>query len=169
MRISQEFSKNIANKMAEKLDKKIELAEKEYSEFVYKEYVKQTPKGMLVALKKYPNYVQTVNYVYFSGFGFNYEGVSVVKKVIEQSSNSRANLTLDKDLAGELIKFKRVVDDLKKERAELKREIQNALLTLRSFSEIKKQFPEAAKYLPNAEKRELVVDLQSIRNKLKTA
>jgi len=37
------------------------------------------------------------------------------------------------------------------------------------ISEIKKQFPEAAKYLPNAEKRELVVNLDAIRSKLKTA
>ena len=166
MRITQSMAKQIAQKMTEvKFKTVIELHEN-YREFIQAEYIKQTPKPMLDALKKFPSWIATTNCIQFEGFGIIRESVSVKVAVITNRGYYNGSLEIDAALAIKIIKLRDKYLDAKKKCLALRDKIETAINGLRTFAKIQEHLPEAVPFLPKSEGMEVMVNFSTLRQEI---
>ena len=157
--ISQKVAENIAAKMTEKLSKEIEQNRvnlKSVTTTVIKSYI---PKDILAFFKKRPNYVHRRSSFYFSCHGL--EGYYACDLLPEDTFTLTA-VDAKKIYDAELI-MKKNQEKLK----QLKIEIAQTLLALKTYNNIKLKFKEASKFLPAQQTMALVVNVDAVRDKMK--
>ena len=169
MRITQTMAKYIANKMTEEKLKAVNELFENYREFIHAEYVKQTPKPMLDALKKFPSWVGTTNSIRFEGFGIIRESVSVKVAVISNQDYYHGYLTLDHALAVKIMKLRDKHLDAKKKTLALRDKIETAINGLKTFAKIQEHLPEAVTFLPKSEGMEVMVNFSTLRQEINAA
>ena len=167
MRITKDVAEETAEKMTAK--KSLELLEmrNSFSEKVRNLIVKKIPKEIMQAFEKHPNYINSIGYIYLYGVGFN--GDCIKFKKLPYTNNNRFEINSEMG-ATELLKEFNKIESLEKEIKDLKLEIETALYsTLRTYKRVEESFPEALEFLPqpNNNKTALVVNLSSLRKKIK--
>jgi hypothetical protein len=170
MRISKELALTIGRALSEKSKKKADNLLINYRNLVYCYYMQQVPKTILKAYASSPEWFDTGVTIYFSGFGFNHENVSVDKKVIRNEYGSTCKLILTQEIAETLKRAQIAHKKAKEDYENLKQEIVNALLALGTTKRISEKFPDAIKYLPTSASGvclALIPDLDKLSNKIK--
>jgi hypothetical protein len=94
--------------------------------------------------KTHPKYFDKGNSFYFTGVGLNSQYVSIGKDLPKSSRY----ISVTEDQAIKINEFSDSVDKLTKAKSELYRDIENALFNLRTYNNVKEQFPEAFLLLP---------------------
>ena len=164
-RISQDLAGQIAFKLTEKSrvsTEKLHLAFREAATLLYEE---QTPKEIKEAFKKHSAWIQTRSCVVFEGHGFTWTRLSTTRPVI-QNTSGEAKLTLNSKSADKLTTASRKWEKAKKDYEDLKSQTKTALLTLKSYSNIKKEIPLAAPMLPPPMSNALVCSFDDLNKKL---
>ena len=169
MRINQSMAKEVAIKMTEKKSKEVQNLKLEYYQFIHDEYVKKTPKPIIDALKKYPEWIATTNSIRFSGFGISIESLNTKTPVINNTTNYYAILEIDSVLANKIIKIRDKYIDAERKYKALRDKIETALNGLRTFAQVEKHLPEALPFLPKSSSMELVVNFDKLREEIQAA
>lgn len=169
MRINQTMAKEVAILMTEKMALETKAAFKEYQDFIYDEYVKQTPKLILESFEKHPEWMETTRQVSLEGAGFSTERIPINKYVVTNYSNSYGRLNMDNKLAVKMKKYQDKYNTAQAKCKSLKDKIETALNGLRTFAQVEKHLPEALPFLPKSSSMELVVNFDKLREEIKAA
>jgi len=164
-RISNELAGQIAHKLTEKSRLAAEKLHVEYRELVTSFYEEQTPDQVKKCFKDNCDWFYTRCEIRMDGHGFNWAWVTSTRPVI-CNNESYANLKLTSKVADQIISAKRKWEKAKEKYDNLKREAKQALLTLKTFSNIRKELPEASPMLPPPMSNALVVNFSSLKKQL---
>lgn len=168
MKISKQTAEKVANEMTSKKQEELKKMTDTLEILGYEIAKSVIPKDVLIIYEKYKYYFNTSNTLLISGPGINKESINFKKEL--PTTQWCINKTLNKN---ESEKIRQLLDkklDLNKELILLKNDIVNALLSLGTSKRIETEFKEAFKFLPkNTENKALIVNLDSIRTKLKYA
>ncbi len=163
------ISKDLAGQIAQKLTEKSRIAMEElhleYRQLVTEFYEKATPKDVKACFKKHKEWFHTRSTICFDGNGFRWERVSSVRPIIH-NTNSDPKLELTPEIATQLRKSKDAWDNAKEKYDRLKAEVKQALITLKTYNNIRKELPEAAPYLPPPLSNALVVNFTGLKKEL---
>lgn len=165
-RISKDLAGQIARKLTEKSRIATEKYLKEYQKLVTDLYEEQIPQAVKDCFKKYPDWFYTRLHVTFAGHGFSHESITPTKNLICNEGTS-STLILTAKIADQLTSAKRKWLKAKDNYDQLRLESEQALLTLKTFNNIRKELPEAAPMLPPPMSNALVVNFDSLKNRLK--
>lgn len=164
-RISMALAEQIAKALTKKKQDLIAPALLEYRQYFTDVYESRVPKPVMELFKKHSEYLETTQSVYINEKGFNRESISLTKAVPSTTSyNVELSITDAEATKGKKLynAWKKACEDYKK----LFEEVENALLNLRSFSNIEKQLPEAVPFLPQ-KGLTVIVNTTELRKKLK--
>lgn len=164
-RITKEIATEVAKTLTKGKKDEYEALEKQLSETVRDLYNETIPDEVKLFQQKFPSFINVRGSVELKGNGFSYEYV-VVKPSVITNTNECTCLYPTPDQAKTLQQIKNKIYDLKKEYNTLFLDIENALLSLRTYSKIEKEFPEAFVLLPNRISTALAININSIREKL---
>lgn len=162
-RITQDLAFQIAVKMTEAKKKEIDLLNEQIKKLATDFAESKVPSEIKKCFKKLGAWMQKSNYIQFCGNGFNYDGFSLNHDVPNNGHNRH---TPDDETAK---KMKLLCNERYKKgevRDQLIREIKTALVTLRTYNNVEKNFNEAFKHLPKNQTTALVPNIDSIRKKL---
>lgn len=167
MRISQSLASQIAKKLMEKKKTLQQTAKEAYRQYFTEIAEKKVPKNVMEFFGKHSEYVKTTSSIYVDGKGFNKLSVSLTKAIPSINPNCYYDHI---DLSdAEVKKGKELYDaheKMKTKNEELEYEIEATLINLRTYSNIQKEFPEAAEHLP-ALGLTVIVNTDALRKKLK--
>jgi ribosome-associated translation inhibitor RaiA len=165
-KISKSLAEQLAKKLAEKKLQCVTNAKNAYVEFVRESYLKQVPKPVFEFFQKHREFAKKTTSICLQGHGFQYETVSFQENVPSNNDSYKAFITLDAKLASQITKLKNKWEKELEEYKKLLKEIESALLSLGGYAAIEKNFPEAAKLLPQRQTLALTVNLSDIRKKI---
>lgn len=165
MIISKQIATEIAKKLTQKKYDALEKIKKEISEKAYEIAKADVKKDIFEMYEKNKSFFKTSSAISFIGTGLNYESVTLPTP-IPSTGGWNVRKQLNDKQASVFVSLFSKRDSLKKELRELFLEIENALLSLKSYLKITAQFPEAAKYLPIKENKELMINISAIVKKL---
>jgi hypothetical protein len=165
MRISQELAKQISFKLTEKSKSHVEALKKEYYKLAQHYYEAQIPDDIKNAFKKHPEWFYTRQIIEFSGHGFNWENIKADAPVICNDGTS-AHLKLNEKSSSKLSTAKNKYKKAEEQYDSLRTETEQALLTLKTYKNIREELPEAAPYLPPPISNALVVNFDSLKKRL---
>ena len=163
-RISQELAQSIAYKLTEKSRIACDKLHVYFREFVTCLYEEQTPEEVKKCLKNHPDWIQTNSTIRLDGHGFRWEYVTSTRPVIQTDKDNKLEMTAK--VADKISSLKNKWEKSKKVYEELKAEAKQALLSLRTFNNIRKELPQAAPMLPPPISNALVVNFNSLKNRL---
>jgi hypothetical protein len=163
--ISKDLAQQISTKLTEKSRLAVDALRKDYQTIATEIYEDQVPEEIKKAFKLYPDWFYTRQSLYFNGHGFSFERVTPIRHVI-CNNGTEANLKLTIKTSDKLMAAKRKVEKAEKEYKLLKEESKQALLTLKTFTNIRKELPEAASMLPPPLSNALVVNFNSLKTRL---
>jgi len=164
-RISNDLAGQIALKLTEKSRILSDNLHLEYRELITQVYESQTPTEIRELYKKYPEWFYTRTAIIIDGNGFRWEKPSSTRPVI-QNNQTDAKLLLSPKVSEKILASKRKWEKAKAEYDDLRAETKQALLTLKTFSNIRKELPEAAPLLPPPLSNSLIVNFDSLHKKL---
>lgn len=164
-RISNDLAGQIAQKLTEKSRLAAEKLHVEYRELVTVFYESQTPDAVKKCFKDNYEWFSTRSSVNLDGHGFRWNQVSTTRPII-CNNDSSANLKLTAKIADQITASKRKWEKAKEKYENLKTEAKQALLTLKTFNNIRKELPEAAPMLPPPMSNALVVNFSSLKKQL---
>jgi len=160
----------LANKIARKMTlvtaENVTRLKSEYQNAVTDSYMATIPKAVMEVFEKSPNYFNSCYSIKLIGNGWNYETVSSVGH-IPSDDGGYPNFEPTKKISDSLKKMKHAHEDAKLAYEKLLSDTENALLSLRTFARIKENFPEAEKYLPPPMSNAVMINLDSIQDRLK--
>lgn len=166
-RISNDLAGQIATKLTEKSRVAAEKLHIEFRDLVTKTYESQIPDEVKNCFKKNPDWFYTRGTIKLNGHGFNWEHVGATNPVIS-NSNESSLLKMSDKIAANLMTAMRKWQKAKEKYETLRAEAKQALLALKTFSNIRKELPEASSMLPPPLSNALVVNFTSLHNRLKS-
>lgn len=163
------ISKDLAGRIATKLTEKSRVASDslhvEFRELVTKLYEDQTPQEVKECFENNSDWFYTRSQVVLDGSGFRWDRISTTRAVIA-NSGSDCHLRMTAKGSDKLTAAKRKWEKAKKEYEDLKSETAQALLTLKTYNNIRKELPDAASMLPPPLSNALIVNFDSLQKKL---
>lgn len=166
-RISQALAAQIAKKLVEKKRTTQSQLQKEMREYFTEIAESKIPKDVMLFFKKHSEYVKTTSSMRVDGKGFNRLDITLVRAIPSVSPNcyyEHIDLTEAEATSGK--KKHDAYQKMKSDTDTLESEIEQTLLSLRTFANIEKELPEAKEYLPVLGLT-VIVDTTSLRKKLK--
>lgn len=165
--ITQTLASQIANAITEKLTKELEVKEEHLEALFGEMYRHSLPKVIADGYAKNPDFFYTSKSVSVYGNGFNSE----LFKMNVSAPNERRGWTPifepNKTQAATLQKMKRAIDLLRDKRDKIRKDITQALLTLKTRKNIEVQLPEAVPFLPKEViSTALIPNLSGLRKEL---
>lgn len=165
--ISQAEAHRIAGIMSKPLREKRNAAEETFKALLYDMYRETIPADVLALFAKHPRYFNTCSTVSVHGNGFNGERFSIAKGLPHFDGSWNMVLQPDKKQAAELQKKYRLWQDLDKKHEGLRKNIQQALLTLKTRKNIEENLPEAVPHLPaSTSSTALIPNLKGLRKEI---
>lgn len=165
-------TKTVAREMAEKLAKphydRMKELSKRRSDGVRAVYTAGIPKAIIDASRHFPEWINSFSSVYVHGAGLN-KSFQVDPMVIGRTtSQGSASFKADNDQSDAIQKITLEYENAKRDYDDILLEIENALINLRTFKNIEKEFPEAVPHLPTSNTNtSLMVNIDGLRAKLK--
>lgn len=163
------MSKHLANdlsfKLTEKTKAEASLVEKEYQRIVTEICESQVPEEIMKAFKSHCEYIETSSTAYLDSNGFSNTTVRLTRQVPAKTS-SYIYPKLNNAIADKIMSAKKKSDKAYADYVDLKDEVYNMLLALRTYNNIRKELPEAAPYLPPPMSNALVINIAPLRRKL---
>lgn len=144
--ITKDHANIIAKEMVKKMNEKIRLKEEDLSQYITEQYNATLPKDVLSLFNQYPNYFRKAGRVLLKGNGLN-SGFNLLKSVCAVSDYQIA-LQPDPAAAKIISKSLSEIEKLETKRNQLKVQIEQTLLSLKTYKRIEDQFPEAFALIP---------------------
>jgi len=166
MRITKQLAEELATKLLTTKQEQVSKLRKEYEEYVTAAYISQTPKEILSAYAKHPEWFYTGNSITLNEKGFRYESVTTTSQII-CNSGTGANLTLSDKVAHKAKMLQNKWQSAKDKLRELKTKLELALFNLRTYASVQKNLPEAAPFLPKDATMSLMINYDALRKELK--
>jgi len=166
MNITRIAAEEIAIKLTAQKERDIKDMKGKLSMAVTLAYQSTIPKEVLESFEKHESWMSKTTYVRLVGHGFNYETINLTKTMPTKDRDYGNNFQVEKANSDNWIRQHRAIEAATKERKELIREIENALISLKTHKRIEEAFPEAAKFLPVKSNTAIAVNLTHIRTKL---
>lgn len=170
-RMSKQLAFDIARQLTKKKRDEIDKMEKQLGRFLKSEYEKQIPVAIKRLAKLYPGWFDYTDEVYLLTHGFSHKKYDFYllskEKELPRPTNESPHIVLDNKLSDIIHGMQNKIIDLKKDYELLKTQIEAALLGLSTFARIEEKFPEAVKFIPVPTSREIAINIDPIREKLK--
>lgn len=163
--ISKDLAGQISFKITEPSRKASEAMHVEFRELVTKLYEDQIPEAVLATFKKQPDWFYTRSEVKLEGHGFSWEHIATTRPLIT-NANGKCDIHLTAKIADQIMKAKRKWQEAQKKYNLLREETKQALLTLKTYANIRKELPQAAPMLPPPISNALVCNFDSLRKQL---
>ena len=144
--ITKDHANFIASQMVKKMSAEIQSHQEALSQFVTDRYNETIPADILDAYKKYPNYFKRASRILLRDNGLN-DSFGLFKPVCALS-DFQAVFQPDTPAAKVISKHLNQIDKLKTKRDSLKKQIEQTLLSLRTYKRIEDKFPEAFALIP---------------------
>lgn len=164
MRITKELANNIARGLLKTKTDEISEFSKSIREYATEIYKRQIPENVLKLFKSNKEYINTSCSVRLIGNGFNYDYQAIDEL---PSTLTHPHLVFTNEEAEKLLSMRYRLEALKKDREELKKEVEQTLISLGTYKRVSENFPEAIPFLPKVKNAEIVVDLTKLREKIK--
>lgn len=163
--ITKTHADTIAKEMVKKMTDKIQLKKVELSQYITDQYNATLPKDVLNLFNQYPNYFKRAGTVLLKGNGLN-SGYYLSKSVCAVSDYQVA-LQPEPAAAKIISKSLNEIEKLETKRNQLKVQIEQTLLSLKTYKRIEDQFPEAYALIPErATVNAIAVPIDDIRKQL---
>lgn len=163
-RITKLVAKGIVTQLTQAKNDAITKEVQTVKEYISKRYADSLPTLVTHCYARHKNYFKTTRTVNVVGAGFHHDSIEI--DLTPNGSNDRPILSLstpEDEAAYQL--YSKIQDDvanLKK----LRRDIENALMSLATYARIKDQFPEAAPFLNEPITTAVSINLSIIRQQL---
>lgn len=168
-RITKQIAEFVAEKMSAEKKQNLLIKKKELEVFVISEYMESVPKKIKEAFSKAEDkdYIISTSSIQFGGvhgLGFNY--IKLGKRV--PIRNIDRAFCPSKYAAKKIVSLERECKDLEKKYKEVHEGVYQALIGLKTYNNVEKEFPEAFEFLPAIEKSTaIMLNIDSLRQKLK--
>lgn len=166
-RVTKEIAKAVAKGLTANHTAQIQKIEKRMGGLTVSHIYSETPKEVKEFYAKHPKYCNTRTGVYLRGntIGSVYLNIDAVPWKGDNST-----VIVPDELGRALMKLEVKKEGIQKAKNRLYREIEQTMLSLKTFKKVQEVFPEAVEFLPKGEAVYLpVVNLEGIRNELKVA
>lgn len=163
MRITKVIAEEIAIKLTSKFEEKIQEKTLLLQKTACEIYEKELPKEVLGTFKKFPDYFETRTSFNLVGVGAHSERIPFGKHMPCKTYMFAPPMVEDVTLLLSLINSIKL---LEKEKDKLQTNIQETLLSLKTYNRILTEFPEAGKLLPSSNCVSLSIPIDSLREKL---
>lgn len=168
MRITKRLAEEISRKLVQVKYDEISKLEEETREIASTLALEKIPKEVMEISKgKFKNYLQYQSHVNLIGSGFNHDWIHT-KEEYPSIRNQAITIDVgDREIGKRLISLWNIIEKESAKVDLLRLDLTNTLLGLRTFDNIVKELPEAAEYLPAKQNTSLVINIESIRDRLK--
>ncbi|CDN79515.1 Nmad5 family putative nucleotide modification protein [Elizabethkingia anophelis] len=164
--ISKQQSRDIAKSLTKKIAEQISQKQNEISEIISEIYLKTLPKEIINLYSTHNKYFYKCSRIRVEGNGLN--DAFDLKKSVPSDGSWQVCILPDKYEVKQILKISNEIKKLESKRNNLINSIENTLNSLRTYNRIQKEFPEAAKFLPDENKsiNTLAVPIEDIRKQL---
>jgi hypothetical protein len=164
MRITKEMANSVTRNLLRAKYEEIQEYTNKVKDFATSIYLNQIPSGVMKLWNSNPQYMQSTYSVRLVGNGFNYEYQS-----IENLPTIKAcpELKYSVEEGETLLAMRAKLSDLEKATKELFKEVEQTLISLGTYKRVTENFPEAVPFLPKIKNSEIIIDLTTLRNKIK--
>lgn len=162
-RISVEETRQLTNKLLAKHREEIAQLQERKEQFVLEQALSIVPEKVQSLFKDYPNYIETRNSFYLRYDGRTYEWTHVGEEVPAHNDVIQIDSETNR-------RYEELVDAAFKAKVnydELHDELYNVIYSLRSFKRIVKEIPEAEEFLPKDQEVKALMNLTSLRERIK--
>ncbi|MGD1319555.1 Nmad5 family putative nucleotide modification protein [Chryseobacterium sp. 2R14A] len=165
--ITKERAHITAKKLVDNLEVKIREKKQKLSEIVSEIYLKDVPTEIINLFKTNKKYFLTASTIRCEGNGLN-KGFDLTSAVPSKNGSWSVCILPNAIESKKILKISNEFEDLKEKRDALKKQIENTLLSLKTYNRIQKDFPEAYDLLPDkdATVNTLAVPIEDIRTQL---
>lgn len=165
-RITKEIATTVATQLTTKKREVVKELGKKFRSELKRMYVEATPAEIKELAVKFPQYFERRNRISFGGTnGFGYESYSIEGNVIVAPSDAYFT-NISSENAKILKKLDNEIQDKNKELKDLVKELEILLYSLRTYSKVAEQFPEAVPFLPFKTTSALAINIEDLRKKL---
>lgn len=165
-RITKEIATQVATQLTTKKREALKELDAKFRSELKRMYVEDTPAEIKELAEKFPQYFEQRTRIGFGGTnGFGYEVYSIDGNVIAPVSGAYYT-KISPENSKILKKLDNEIQDKKKELKNLVKELEILLYSLRTYSKVAEQFPEAVPFLPFRTTSALAINIQDIRKKL---
>lgn len=165
-RITKEIASQVAHQLTAKKREEVKELDAKFRTELKRMYVEDTPTEIKELAKKYPEYFEWRDRIGFYGTnGFGYENYRIEGTVITKAG-SISYTNISPENAKKLNKLDNEIQDKKKELKDLVKELEILLYSLRTYSKVTEQFPEAIPFLPYKTTSALAINIDDLRKKL---
>jgi hypothetical protein len=169
MRITKTIATEVAQQLIAVKNEELKHLRLQQKTFIRDIYLTQLPKDVLICFGKNPKYFRTTSAIYINGPGLpqGYKTYSIGDPL---PSINGDRITVTELYSTDIEKNEDAINTKSKEINELFDNIEAALINLRTYNNVEKEFPEAFKLLPPASiNTGLMVNIKDIRCKLDKA
>lgn len=167
-RITKSIAEHVATQMVKEKRQKAEDLEFRFNEKIRDLYMSRLPEIVTKAIQTHKEWICFSHRININGNGFSYLQIRVDAPVPIKPCNSNAQFTpAGEDESRELqLEYNASLKAIT-EVVDLKEKIEVALYSLKTYKNVERDFPEAAKFLPQGGSTTLpAVNLNSIRQEL---
>jgi hypothetical protein len=162
-RITKEIAREVAEKLTAKKLKEIQNLDLKQKTILHEFITEKIPKDVMSVYLVRPNYFKTYSSFSVCGNGFDYKHLSTLNYLPFFGGSFEPSQEQAKKL-NEVLNEK---DNLKVKYFKLVKEIETLLYSLRTYSKVNLEFPEATPFLPENICNKLMVNISDIRSELK--
>jgi len=166
-RVTKEIAKEVAKGLTANHLAQIEKINEKIATIAVSEASIQTPQEVKDFYKKHPSYCNVRTSIYLRGENMNQAWVQVPALPWKGDGST---LILPAETGAKVQKLELKKRGIEKSMYELRKQIEQTVISLRTFKKVQEAFPEAAEFLPKGEAVYLpVVNLDVIRKELNVA
>ncbi|HYH13984.1 MAG TPA: hypothetical protein VD794_02120 [Flavisolibacter sp.] len=162
-RITKTIAEQVAIKLTEKKSYHLEVLKAQLEDLATNIKIGYIPTDVLKAYRKNSKYFKSCTSEYFRGPGLgHYESFRYNQSLPHTSEGVKVN-ELE---AQSLIQQRDKIEDLQNTINKIKLDVENALLALRTYNNVEKEFPEAFEHLPSRTTTALSININDVRKQL---
>jgi hypothetical protein len=152
MRVTKSKAELAAKKMTSKTFDHLQKLRSDYAEKSYRFASKLIPDEIMKMNKKHPGWLKSSCNCVFFGEGINHRVEATLKKPLPiKAGEYRLHLELTPSESKEIASDYREIHETEKRLRELRRDLTNVLINLRTYKRVETEFKEAFKFLPKTE------------------
>lgn len=165
-RITKEIATQVAHQLTAKKTEEVKELDAKFRTELKRMYVEDTPREIKELASIHPEYFDFSERIGFYGTnGFGYDNYRIEGRVISKAG-SISYTNISPENAKKLKKLDDEIQDKKKELKDLVRELEILLYSLRTYTKVTEQFPEAIPFLPYKTTSALAINIDDLRKKL---
>ena len=163
MNVTKQIAREVAIKLLKPKQDELKAIKDKLGIEAYKIIKSKIPHKVLLGFDYNKEYFKHSRNIQVRGYGFNFEWIEILYVLPYQNT---AATELNQDEANILMPLWNQKNDKLEEIENLRTDLENAILTLRTYARIKEQLPEAYELLPDKTSTAISINLESIKTRL---